>query len=209
MKGRYNYYLYYLTAILFGIIPISSCSFEIEKSHMKGFTKAIQTASEHNNFIAIDYLANHQHWLETVAQWTVTEWSKYDPTLTIERSLTSIRSRLNIDKVPLTLVASRGDQPIATVNLKDSVLVEGVPSGKTWLGSFYVTPDWRRQGVGTMLMRAAFCQALELGLEELFLFTSDHSIVHWYEKQSWEVIGELPFQNHTVKIMRWEAPKHL
>lgn len=207
MRRRYRF-LYNQAAAWFAALSINGCSFEIQNSQMKGFTKALQLASESNNFVAIDYLAAHEEWIETVAHWTVSEWSKYDPTLTMQRSLASIRGRLNTDRVPLTLVASRGKQPIATANLKDSVLVEGVPLGKTWLGSLYIVPEFRGQGIGTMLMRAAFSKAIELGLEELFLFASDHSVVPWYQKQNWEVIKELPFQNHTVKIMRWEAPKH-
>ena len=88
--------------------------------------------------LKIDYLSHHPEWIPLIAQWTYSTWHQYDPTLTLERSLKSINTRLNTDKVPLTLVAIHNDKPIGTVNLKKSVPVQNVPENKIWLGSFYV-----------------------------------------------------------------------
>lgn len=161
--------------------------------------------NEKNNF-AIDYLANHQEWIHTIAEWTCNAWKEYDPTLSIEKSKESIKTRLNTTKIPLTLVVSTNNLPVATANLKNSVPVQGVPEGKVWLGSFYVKNEYRKQGIGSMLMEAILSKAIELGKKEVFLFSSDHTVTSWYEKHKWKIVNELPFQNHKVIIMRWEAP---
>ena len=154
----------------------------------------------------IDYLANHPEWVPIIAQWTYSAWHQYDPTLTVERSLRSINTRLNTDKVPLTLVAIHNNKPIATANLKKSVPVQNVPENKTWLGSFYVEPEYQHKGVGSRLLETIYKEALRFGMKEIYLFVSDPEIPTWYQKHGWEFIDKLPYQNHQVTVMRWKTP---
>ena len=150
----------------------------------------------------VDYLANHSKWVPIIAGWTYDTWSKYDPTLTFERSLASIQSRLNIDSIPLTLVVIDNNRPIATANLKASVKVPGVPLDKIWLGSLFVLPEYRNKGVGSMLIHTIYTEAIKRGQSELYLFSSDTSVLPWYQRRDWRIISLLPFQNHTATVMK-------
>jgi len=159
------------------------------------------------NAIKIDYLANHPDWAPIIAYWTYFTWHKYDPTLTLEGSLARIKTRLNTDKIPLTLVAIHNNTPIGTVNLKNSVPVPNAPKDKIWLGSFYVEPTYKNKGVDFMLLESIYKEALRLGLDEIYVFESDPSTPTFYERHGWEIVDRLPYQNHTVILMRWKAPK--
>lgn len=187
------------------VFLLISCNQKTNQFDMKNINKALHIINKKNDVIKIDYLANHQEWIKPIAQWTLDAWGQYDPSLTMERSIASIKSRLNTDKIPLTFVVDVNNLPVATANLKEAVLVPNVPKDKVWLGSFYVKNEYRNKGIGSMLMQAVYKKAIELGKNELFLFSSDHSVIPWYLKQNWVVTNELPFQGHTVVIMRWEA----
>ena len=159
-----------------------------------------------DNNITIDYLARHPEWVPIIAEWSYSAWHKYDPTLTFERSLASIKTRLNTDKIPLTLVAIHDNRPIATANLKMSVPVLNVPKNKVWLGSFYVDFHYRNLGVGSLLLKAIYNEAERLGQKEIYLFSSDAEIFAWYIRHDWQIVNKLPYQNHIVTIMKWTAP---
>ena len=157
--------------------------------------------------IKIEYLTLHQEWIPIIAQWTYSAWHKYDPTLALENEEASIKTRLNTDKIPLTLVAIYNNEPIGTVNLKTSVNVPNVPKNKVWLGSLYVEPPYRNRGIGGMLLSAIFKEAEKFNVKELYLFTSDITIVPWYIKHGWKVVNTLPYQNHMVTVMCFDVQK--
>jgi len=159
-----------------------------------------------DNSIKIDYLARHSEWVLIIAEWSYSAWHKYDLTFTVERSLESIKTRLNMNKIPLTLVAIHNNKPIATANLKKSVPVLDAPKNKIWLGSFYVEPSYRNKGIGSRMLKAICNEAVRLGHNEIYLFSSDPEMPNWYKKYSWEVVNKLPYQGHIVTIMRWKAP---
>jgi hypothetical protein len=54
-------------------------------------------------------------------------------------------------------------------------------------------------------MLTAICsEAVKLGQNEIYLFSSDPKMSNWYKKYGWEIIDNLPYQNHMVTIMRWK-----
>jgi N-acetylglutamate synthase-like GNAT family acetyltransferase len=150
----------------------------------------------------IDYLARHPEWIPIIAEWSYSAWHKYDPTLTVERSLRSINKRLNTDQIPLTLVAIHNNRPIATASLKESVPVSNVPGNKVWLGSLYVEPNYRNKGIGSKMLKSIYNEAIRLGQNEIYLFSSDSQMPNWYAMHGWEVVNKLPYQDHIVTIMR-------
>jgi predicted N-acetyltransferase YhbS len=132
----------------------------------------------------VTLLAECPHLLRRVAGWLHAEWFEHlghSP----EQSEAVVRSRAQRGRLPLTLVALAGEEPIGTASLVEDVLPEDWRPAP-FLAGVYVVPAWRRRGVGTRLCRDALTEACRLGLDRLHLFTPDHEA--FYARLGWESI---------------------
>lgn len=152
--------------------------------------------------MTIQFLADNSELVPTLAQWTYDAWSQYDPELTVDRATQSLGISQNREKIPLTFVALDGEIPIGMATLKESIRVPGYQMKTPWLGSFYVLPEYKNQGVGSALLDAIYAKAKKLGYKTVYLFASDSLIVPWYEKQGWEQFATDTFYGREVTLMR-------
>ena len=81
-----------------------------------------------------------------------------------------MRQARDPDRVPLSLLALVDGQPAGTVNLVQTDS-ETRPDLHPWLAALVVTPENRRRGVGTALVRELARHAARLGFHELYLGT--------------------------------------
>lgn len=153
--------------------------------------------------IQIVYLENYPKLIPILADWAYQEWSKYDPDFTMEKAINSFNSRLNHNKIPLTLVAVEGENPIGMISLKPTISPKGYEDKQPWIGSLYVIPSKRGIGVGKKLMAAIKDVALNLGYNELFLYTSVPLARDWYTANGWKIITTDIYKNHTITIMNY------
>ena len=86
--------------------------------------------------------------------------------------------------IPTALVAVSDGRVIGTVALKERELRQYTFT--PWLAGLFVVPEFRRQGVGEQLVRAAECEAIALGVEALYLYTPQGQ--GFYERLGWGVI---------------------
>lgn len=153
--------------------------------------------------IQIKFLAEVPFLVPVLAQWTYDSWSQYDPELTLDRAMESLIQRFNREIVPLTLVAFDGDTPVGMVSLKEQIRVPGYADKTPWLGSLYVIPTYKGQGVGKQLMQAIHAKADELGFENIYAFTSEADKVTWYEKLGWRQFNVDTFHGNPVFLMNF------
>ena len=93
----------------------------------------------------------------------------------------------------------RDQKLIGTVSLKyDDLDIR--PQIKIWLGGLFVMPEWRRHGVGSLLMQRALEAAARLNLERLFLWTS--SAESLYLKLGWRPVERLDYFGNRIVIMQ-------
>jgi predicted N-acetyltransferase YhbS len=89
-------------------------------------------------------------------------------------SVDTMQARLaaaeRIDRIPLSLVALHGGQPLGVVNLVDSD-DENRPQWSPWLAGMVVHKAWRGRGVGSVLVRELLVHARRLGLPRVYLGT--------------------------------------
>jgi predicted N-acetyltransferase YhbS len=156
--------------------------------------------------VQIKFLADVPFMVPVLAQWTYDAWSKYDPELTVDRAMESLIQRFNRDVVPLTLVAFDDDTPVGMVSLKQQIRVPGYSDKTPWLGSLYVIPSYKDQGVGTQLMQAIHAKAAELGFKKIYLFTSESEMISWYEKLGWQQFATDTFHGKPVTLMNFLVP---
>lgn len=151
----------------------------------------------------IEFLADKPELVPLLAQWTYAQWSKYDPELTVARVTESLEQRFNREKIPLTYVALDGNKPIGMATLKESIRVSGYKNKTPWLGSFYIIPEYRNQGVGSELLAAIYESAKKLGYNTIYLFSSDLDMVPWYSKQGWQQFATDIFHGREIVLMSY------
>ena len=117
-------------------------------------------------------------------------------------SLLAVKEKLktfkNVDKIPINYIALIGENLVGTFNL----MISDPPNRKDlspWFGSLYVEPNWRKQGIGTFLLKSAVSKAKELGVQKLYLCTPSQQKM--YAKSGWKQIDEVEFRGEKVTIM--------
>ena len=82
------------------------------------------------------------------------------------------------NSLPHCRIAIVNDEPVGVVNLID--YDDPNPRvGRPWLAGLVVIPDWRGQGLGSMLVKTVLEDAIRLGETEVFLGTDSPK---FYEK---------------------------
>jgi N-acetylglutamate synthase-like GNAT family acetyltransferase len=149
--------------------------------------------------LRIDYLANHPDLVPVLAGWFLREWGGRSPEDTLERFEERILSRMNRDKLPLTLVAFIEKEPVGTAALKIQEM-KTHPQYQYWLGSVYVKENCRRQGIGSALVKTVIEEAKAFGIEELYLYT--RGMENFYTQLGWNEIERPYYRGRNVTIMK-------
>jgi GNAT superfamily N-acetyltransferase len=160
--------------------------------------------------IVIDYLGNHPGLVDELARLSWREWQEVYQRReqTLEDCLKNYRERMNIDRLPLTLVAVRAglaanygaaSELIGIVSLKFHDM-DTRPDLDPWLGGLLVLPEWRNRGVGMMLMHRATEEARRLNVPRLYLWT--HSAEGLYRKLGWQVVERTDYFGKEAVVMQ-------
>ena len=153
--------------------------------------------------VTIHYLGHHPAFADKLGEWSWNEWRHiYEQRgQTREHALRNYRERINLDKIPIALIAlsERGDL-VGTVSLKTEDL-EVRSEITTWLGGLYVLPEWRKRGVGSVLMERAVNEARRLKLPTIHLWTS--SAEKLYTSLGWRVVERMDYGGKPIVLMQF------
>lgn len=145
------------------------------------------------------YLADRPDLIPVLASWFFEEWGWRNPGLTQEIIEDKLQGRLNRDRAPLVLIRILNDRPIASASIKINEM-ETHPKYLHWLGSVYVLPEFRGQGIGTELIRCAIDEARRLDVVELYLYTRDKE--NFYSKLGWHAVEDTTYHSRRAIIMK-------
>lgn len=153
--------------------------------------------------IQIEFLKNCSQTIPTLIEWVYAEWRSYDSSLTREKLMKGFNSRLNDDRIPLTLVALKNGIPVGTVSLKQQTEPEfgAICGDNPWLGSLHVIHEERDKGLGGELLNNVKAIAMCLGYNDIYLYTSNPANVEWYNKRGAHSLVVRSFRNHMITIM--------
>ncbi len=149
--------------------------------------------------VKIDFLKNHPHFTELCAQWGLTTWGHFNQNASHEGYIQSYTRHQQDESLPLTIIAFIHDQPVGMASLREN---DGLkPTLKPWLGSLYVAPEHRLQGIGAKLITAIEVQAKKLEFDVLHLLAFDPTLPRWYARLGWIHLGQDTYNNHPVTVM--------
>lgn len=171
------------------------CSIMIILSGLSSSAKSVTMKEK----ITIDYLKNHPEHVITCAQWSFGQWGHHTPERTLQSFIQSRKAYLNDTSIPFTLLAFIDQAPIGMVSLAPSkdICHDLMP----WLSTIYVTPEQRSKGIGTLLEETICTKALDMGYKKIYCYTSDKTVIPWYEKLNWKKNSTQWLHNHEVTVM--------
>jgi len=148
----------------------------------------------------IKFLSPEGGLADVLARWHQAEWGHLSDR-GVEERVKEFDAHYNSGQIPFTLVAFSGQQPIGCASLLEYDL-DGVPQYDRltpWMGSVYVTPEFRRKGVASMLCKMAMDEARRQGVEKLYLFTPDQMAL--YQRLGWKTVATFSLRGETENLM--------
>jgi GNAT superfamily N-acetyltransferase len=148
--------------------------------------------------VQIGYLADHQEFIPTLAEWHFREWAYLRRGDSVENRISILRERSGRTELPITFVASSGRDLLGSAMLIASDM-DTRPELSPWLAGVFVAPEHRRTGVGRALVDHAVRKATELGFGTLYLFTP--SAQDFFLRLGWHIIEHTSYRDTDVVIM--------
>ena len=135
--------------------------------------------------------------VETIVRWHWQEWSRDHDDSDFDRWRAVVGRRTNPERVPFTLVAHLGDEPVGCLSVCDDEVDERFAEFGPWLSGTLVIGRARNLGVGRALVRAAETTARAMAVPELWLWTDTAG--PFYERCGWEYMApKVHLQDHAV-----------
>jgi len=148
--------------------------------------------------IHFEFLADRKDDVPLVMKWWHSFWGRRMGDL--DAYTEQFLAKLGKNELPLDIVAISNDQPVGTAALKDHEMEEIYPSYQYWMGSIFVAPEERGQGIARLLASEIIRLARQLQLPQIYLQTTDLS-GGLYSELGWEPVDRLVYQGEETLVM--------
>lgn len=136
-------------------------------------------------------------YLQTLASWHHEEWRDLNPGQTLDQRMQKMQCHMEGRFIPSTYLAVDG------LLLGSAAIVESDMDNRKdlspWLASVYVDKQYRRQGIGSRLVKHIVDKARHQGIKNLYLFTPDQEC--FYQQLGWQVLEKTHYHGVEVTIM--------
>jgi GNAT superfamily N-acetyltransferase len=140
----------------------------------------------------------HPELVDQVAAWGFAEWGHLNPGQTLQSRTAWIRETMNIDRIPIVLVARDDAGPmVGTASLLFDDL-EGDPRNP-WLASVFVPAEQRGKGIASALVVAIEDAARRLGYPTLYLYTASAALL--YAGLGWRALERRDYRGEHIQVM--------
>lgn len=137
--------------------------------------------------------------IPTIAQWHHDQWGYLNPSGTLEKRIERMQRYLSGEAIPSMYICVEGDKVLGTAALVESDM-DSHPELSPWLASVYVHADYRKRGIGALLVNKVVAVAKTLGHSPLYLFTPDQA--HFYENLGWQFIAQESYRGGNATLMK-------
>ncbi len=153
----------------------------------------------------INLLHDKPDFIPQIAKWYNSQWGDIDDGAGLQSRDTAaleikLADYLNIDTVPLMLVATKNRELVAAAQLRFQEN-KTYPENTHWLGGVYVSKPHRGNGTARTLIESILSKAKQLGIQQLYLQTEDLS-GGLYKKMGWQAVEEVKYCGVHVLIMQ-------
>ena len=147
----------------------------------------------------IQTLNDHPDAIPVLANWHHAQWSHLNPGMTLDDRISKMQAYLSDDFIPSTWVYLENGEITGSAAIVANDL-ENHPELTPWLASVYVAPVYRRQGIGSRLVRHVMQQARQQGYTKLYLFTPDKE--SFYASHGWSRLATERYHGEAIVIMQ-------
>jgi GNAT superfamily N-acetyltransferase len=123
--------------------------------------------------VEIEYLADHLEFVPLLAKWHFDQWKDFVDGDSLDRRLRLLRARAKHREVPTVFVAFDVAQLLGSATLAEHDMDTRLDL-TPWMVDVFVAPEFRRRGIASAPVRRVVREAAELGVTELYLFTTGH-----------------------------------
>lgn len=117
--------------------------------------------------IQIDFLADHPELANTLAKWFRKQWANYYVARAFDEVEKELLEGTNRDQLPIRMVALDDGKLAGTIILRH-LADPNEPDCSPGLGGLLVKSEYRRMGIGTLLVEAGTRLAADLGYTEAY-----------------------------------------
>lgn len=144
------------------------------------------------------YLADHEHFLPTLAAWQHREWGHLRTGDTLDARTGRLRAACTRGRVPTVFIAHSGGELFGSAMLVTQDM-ETRPDFSPWLAGVFVAPAHRGRGIASALIERAVEEARRLGVPRLHLFTATAEPL--YARLGWTVCERTRYRGEEVTVM--------
>ena len=149
------------------------------------------------NGVQIGYLTDHPEVLGELAAGFKAQWSRHFADQPVDAIKMGFANCCREKGIPCALVAMVDGSFAGTASLRpESGTV--CPGKGPWLTHLYVDPEFRRQGIGTALIRAVESEARRNGFMELHAATARAAAV--FQRAGWQMLEIVDYQGDRVCV---------
>lgn len=155
-------------------------------------------ALNHSVSIDITDLRSAPQHIPQLAGWHHEQWAELNPGRTLTQRIVDMQAYLGESFVPSTYIAHVDGVLAGSAAIIDCDM-DTRADLTPWLASVFVSPPFRRQGVGTRLVRHVMDQARQADVATLYLFTPDQAA--FYQRLGWQTLSRDVYRGHQVTLM--------
>ena len=146
-------------------------------------------------------LADHPETIPTLIRWFTAQWGAYYAQFSPAEIVHSFEKEAQRDGLPIRLVAFVDDDLAGTITLREQA-IQSHPDYHPGVGGLLVLEQYRKQGVGTALVRASMALAHKQGFQTLYATTIAAKGV--LTRLGWQQVSTLVHDEEQLHLYQYE-----
>ncbi len=143
-------------------------------------------------------LREQPQWLDTLAKWHQQQW----PESNLNDRREKLKVHLKENSLPFTFILLIDNELCGSASIVQYRRLGGLPAS-LWLTNVYIHEPYRRQRLGSLLIRSLQRWVSERGYFRLYLCTVDQ--MSFYHRLGWSSLQQKQLNNAMTTMMVWHS----